>query len=239
MNIRMLGTGSILTKHMSACALINERILIDCPNGIVKSIRNVGINPKNIEVCIITHFHADHYFDIPFLLLEQALGEERKNDLVIIGPPKLYEHIEKLFMLAYPEDWDFVKNRSKLKIFEVQDGESLNINNYNICAFKVEHSSCEAYGYTIANDNKVIGFSGDSIYCPSIERIIRNSDMALVDVSFIKANKSHMGIDNYNKIVSEYGASKQILPTHMSDEVRGILLEQGAIVPTEGDMLYL
>ena len=184
MNIRMLGTGSILTKHMSACALINDIILIDCPNGVIKTIRNVGVNPKSIKACVITHFHADHYFDLPFLLLEQALGEEREEDLLIIGPPKLYEHLEKLFLLAYPEDWEFVKNRSKLKILEIHDGRVLNVDSYTICAFNVKHSSCNAYGYTIAKDNKTIGFSGDSIYCSSIDRIIHNSDMALIDVSF-------------------------------------------------------
>ncbi|MCM1234444.1 MAG: MBL fold metallo-hydrolase [Ruminococcus flavefaciens] len=76
MNIRLLGTGSIWAgsiwaEELGACALIDGTILLDCPNGLIKIMRKKKININNIDVCIITHFHADHYFDIPFLLLEQ------------------------------------------------------------------------------------------------------------------------------------------------------------------------
>lgn len=61
MQVKLLGTGSILTKHLSSCALIDKRVMLDCPNGVMKAIRGYGINPTDIDICLITHFHADHF----------------------------------------------------------------------------------------------------------------------------------------------------------------------------------
>lgn len=61
MKIVTLGTGAITAKMQSACTLINDKILIDVPNGICKSMKQQGYAPEKIEIVIITHFHGDHF----------------------------------------------------------------------------------------------------------------------------------------------------------------------------------
>ena len=39
MKIEMIGTGSIGGKESSACTLIDEEILVDMPNGIIKKLK--------------------------------------------------------------------------------------------------------------------------------------------------------------------------------------------------------
>ena len=79
MTIRLLGTGSIWAKELGSCALIDDSLLLDCPNGLIKTLKRESFNIAKIDVCILTHFHADHYFDVPFLLLEQGMRAPREG----------------------------------------------------------------------------------------------------------------------------------------------------------------
>ncbi len=68
MKIKMIGTGAISVKERSACCLIDERILVDCGNGIVKTLLEHNVNTNKIDTLLITHLHGDHFLDIPFLI---------------------------------------------------------------------------------------------------------------------------------------------------------------------------
>lgn len=240
MDISVYGTGSILTSHLSPCILIDGVMLIDCPNGSIKALRKSGINPKQIDHCIITHFHADHCFDVPFLLLEQSLGEERQKDINFIGPPGLNKYIEMLFLLAYPEDWEKVKKKARMRVYEICDTKTLCVDDYWVTALKVQHGSCDAFGYTVTKHDKTVGFTGDSSLCPAVESIISKSNMAFVDVSFISGTQTHMGIDDVDYLLSKYSDNQhRILPTHMTDSSRQEFEKKYFVPPTEGDFFTL
>ena len=78
MKIKIIGSGSIWSKCNSACYLIDDKILVDIPNGICKALLNQGINFRNIANVLITHFHGDHYFDVPFYLLSKLKSDDKK-----------------------------------------------------------------------------------------------------------------------------------------------------------------
>ena len=69
MKLKILGSGNIFSKYNSASCLVDDNILIDVPNGTCKILKNIGIEPCNISKILITHFHGDHYLDMPFLFL--------------------------------------------------------------------------------------------------------------------------------------------------------------------------
>ena len=48
MEINIIGSGSIGATDMSASTLIDKKILIDVPNGIVKHIKKLGYNTGEI-----------------------------------------------------------------------------------------------------------------------------------------------------------------------------------------------
>ncbi|MEU8321856.1 hypothetical protein AB0C33_26190 [Nonomuraea sp. NPDC048881] len=93
MRLHFIGTGSIFTDRMSASALIDGTLLVDTPNGSVKAMRRGAIDLTAIDLCLITHLHADHFFDIIFLLREQGLLRERDRELVLLGPAGLEERV--------------------------------------------------------------------------------------------------------------------------------------------------
>ena len=64
MNIEIVGTGAIYSKHNSACTLINNDMIVDFPNGILKQLLKTNHNLEQIDKMLITHFHGDHTADI-------------------------------------------------------------------------------------------------------------------------------------------------------------------------------
>ncbi len=76
MKLQIIGSGGILQKEASASYLIDDHILIDMPNGSCKNLYNLGIKAENIDHVLITHFHGDHFFDIPFYLLKKSKEDE-------------------------------------------------------------------------------------------------------------------------------------------------------------------
>lgn len=240
MEIQLVGTGSILTNHISACAVVDNKLLVDCPNGAVKAMRRLNIKPTDINVCLITHFHADHYFDIPFLLLEQGIRPVRKTDFTVIGPKYLMEHINELFLLAYPEDWEVIKKQSRIKTIEIgEEYKPIVIDGYSIIPYRVKHSVCDAFGYTISHNHSTVGFTGDTVLCPNVEKMVQKSNLIFADMSFEKGTKNHMGMEDIEYLVSKYGEQRSILPTHMSDNVRIAFSEKHSCIPSEGDIYHV
>ncbi len=61
MKLKVIGSGNIFSKQNSASYLIDDKILIDVPNGTCKTLKNIGIEPSKIDNILITHFHGDHF----------------------------------------------------------------------------------------------------------------------------------------------------------------------------------
>lgn len=54
MNVKMIGAGAIFSKDNSACYLIDNKILIDIPNGTLKGILRQEIDISKLE-CIFNY----------------------------------------------------------------------------------------------------------------------------------------------------------------------------------------
>jgi ribonuclease BN (tRNA processing enzyme) len=212
MKIRMIGTGAISSNRNSANTLIDDAILMDIPNGSVKAMKNQCIDINKIDYIFITHFHGDHYFDIPFILLNYKFNKREKK-IHIIGPQGIKERAKILCDMAFPSL--FNEMSSILEFIEVEDKQIIDCSNFKVEAIKTVHSdNLESYGYIITKENKSIGYTGDITLCDAAKYITSNTDICIVDMALIVGDESHMGIDNIKELVIN---SKRIIPTHMVD----------------------
>lgn len=234
MDIVMVGTGSILTAYLSSCAVIDSKIMIDCPNGSIKKLRYLNIKPDEIDIMLISHFHADHFWDIPFFLMENGWLHTREKPLNIIGPKDLSNRLDTLINLAYPKNWDKIKKQSKLKITEIIGDElEISFDNYIIKCLKVDHGLYDSYGFMISKDLKVVGFTGDTLICDNVKKMAKDCELLFVDMNFAKPAKGdHMCLSDIEYLMKEKKA--KIIPTHMTDEARELFSSKYFLAPEDG-----
>ena len=234
MKIKMIGTGNMWVKSNSASYLIDDKILIDAPNGSCKSLIRYDISPKNIEHILFTHFHGDHYFDIPFYFLQKSKSESLK--LNIYCDKKGKTKIKKLFKLAFPNT---VKKVGKILKTRYIFDTKFKIDNYDVEKVLVEHGGIKpAYGYIFKSD-MTIGFTGDTCYCDSVVYMASTCDYLICDCNFLVGNNKHLGIDNIKLLAKEYPKCTFIV-SHIPDEVRdGLETKDNIIVPTDGSEINI
>lgn len=227
MLIRLVGTGAILSKRNSACTLIDDEVLVDCGSGIFKALRQQQVNLKKLSTVLITHFHGDHYADLPCLILYRYLSDGEKERLVVYGPKGLVEKVKSLFIYYYPDtNFEDAVRDSRIELVEFDTLDNRRIEgDYFINAFSVIHAKTLAYGYSIEKGGKVVVCSGDAAVCDGVKKALETADLAILDMSLEKGMESHMGIDNILDIADKY--KKPIIATHMRDKTRESAMKLG------------
>lgn len=78
----------------------NDKLfLIDCAEGTQFRFNDFKIKFHKICYILISHLHGDHIFGLPGVLLTMSLNN-RKNDLVVIGPFGIKNYIETVLKIS-------------------------------------------------------------------------------------------------------------------------------------------
>lgn len=74
------------------------RVLLDCGAGALHRAAGLAVPWQTVTHVAITHFHPDHWGELPHLLLALRWGIEpgRQDPLVLLGPPGLEERLAHL-----------------------------------------------------------------------------------------------------------------------------------------------
>lgn len=218
MKIKLVGTGAMYTAYNSACTLIDNKIIVDMPNGTIKQLLKENINVGLIDIILITHMHGDHTADIPFFLKYIFNYLKTKKNIKIVGPLGIKNKIIKLFNAYNFEDEKEIEHFFNIEFIEILENE-IEIDNYFIKSYLVLHGEEKpALGYVI--DNK-LGLTGDSGLCNNIEEIFKKSQMIISDSSLDIGDSCHLGINDLDYLTKKY--NKKVLCTHLRDETRNII----------------
>lgn len=218
MKIKLVGTGAMYTAYNSACTLIDNKIIVDMPNGTIKQLLKENINVGLIDIILITHMHGDHTADIPFFLKYIFNYLKTKKNIKIVGPLGIKNKIIKLFNAYNFEDEKEIEQFFNIEFIEILENE-IEIDNYFIKSYLVLHGEEKpALGYVI--DNK-LGLTGDSGLCNNIEEIFKKSQVIISDSSLDIGDSCHLGINDLDYLTKKY--NKKVLCTHLRDETRNII----------------
>ena len=244
MKLHLVGTGAVGAVERSACSLIDGKILIDCGNGLVKTIMEQGFDIGNIETILITHLHGDHYLDLPYFILSKYFSELDKKTKIYC-PKGTEKRVKELADLYAYGDCNFedakINGNVEFIEFDKLDNEEV-LPGYFVNSYEVQHVIIEpAYGYTIENKGKVVGFSGDTIYCDNVDKIVNLSNVSVLDMCSKISAKSHMDVNDIQNICDKY-KDKTIVATHMKKAAReyGKTLNiPNLIIPTDGEEIEI
>lgn len=153
LNITLLGTGGMvpLPDRFLTSLLVRYNgtaILIDCGEGTQVAIRAAGLGFKQIDVILLTHFHADHTAGLPGLLL--TIGNSGKTTpMTIVGPKYVDKVVDCLRVIAGQLSFE-------VKYLAIDaPGELLRLDSLTVSCHPVEHwVTCYAYRINLSRQPK-------------------------------------------------------------------------------------
>jgi ribonuclease Z len=122
-----------------------ERLLFDCGEGTQRQlVRSVGL--VDMDSVFITHFHADHWLGLPGMLKSFAL-REREQPLSVYGPKGLNELMALMRSI-------YGRLPYELSVVELDAGETVRREGYEIAAVPVRHRAGSSFGYALVEDGR-------------------------------------------------------------------------------------
>ncbi|MDR0849937.1 MAG: MBL fold metallo-hydrolase [Christensenellaceae bacterium] len=226
MKLTILGTGCAWTKRGCANYLLDNNIVVDPGFGSIKQLLKSDDRLmhhekiERIDLVIITHFHSDHYFDIPYILQKCAIGKYADRKLTIIAPEGGKNNIMELCRLGLErESYEKIKFDSFIEWHECRHGEPIKWHDLEITPLKVEHGTTLAFGYIIKQPSgKLLGFTGDTCMCDSYQYMLDNCDTLVACMSNTKKEKKLFNIVEGIQIMKKYRGKCCIIPAHMTSQ---------------------
>ncbi len=119
------------------------RLLFDCGEGTQRQLmRSVGLT--DLDCVFITHFHADHWLGLPGMLKSFGL-RERDQPLTVYGPRGLRQMMDETRFIYGRLPYD-------LNVEELDAGETVYFDGFDVAPIPVSHRSNSAYGYALVED---------------------------------------------------------------------------------------
>ena len=198
-----VGTSSPLpSARANTCqaVFVNGHFFVfDVGDGGVRKMELMNLPITEVEAIFITHYHSDHYIELPHLINRSwILGRQKSLD--VYGPTGLDTIMQGIStMLSFERKHridhhgDLMDGSIAMGIsheFEVSDDSSTVVyqkDGIRITAFDVRHEPVTPdVGYRIEYDGKTLVLSGDT---NNSENLIRNAKNADILVHEVQANE--------------------------------------------------
>jgi ribonuclease Z len=145
LDLVFLGTaGSAPTALRSPAATVvrrgGERLLFDCAEGTQRQLLRSNLGLPELPEIFLTHYHADHFGGLPYMLKTFAL-RGREIPLTVYGPPGLGELFGALRRI-------FGRLPFEVTLVELDAGESLERDGYRLDTFATVHG-VSGIGYVL------------------------------------------------------------------------------------------
>jgi ribonuclease Z len=151
-----LGNTSVLVSTPSPHTVAGQ-ILLDCGFTAAHAFWRCSPDPMGLDAIWVSHFHGDHFFGIPLLLL-RFWEEKRGRPLTLVGQAGLEGRIRSAMELAYP---GFLgKLQYGLSFREATPGEEMELLGLRWSFAETGHSS-PCLALRLACDQGDLFYSGD------------------------------------------------------------------------------
>jgi ribonuclease BN (tRNA processing enzyme) len=230
LDLTFLGAGNAFGNDRCYSGFVaNGRVLLDAPPTAVLSLKRARLPMEQIDTIILSHFHADHFFGIPFILLEYtfpgAAGgrtPNRTRDLTIVGPPGVGDTVERVNELAFPK----LLNRNpsyKRHYVEMEPGREAEVQGLRLSAARMNHASDSldlCLGYRLEIDGHMLAYTGDSAWCDSLIEIGRGAEVYVTDCNYPSGRNvpEHLSLDEVRDLRAMLDPRTRMVLTHLGHD---------------------
>lgn len=165
-------------------------MLLDAGAPLLPHMRRVGIEPRDIDVVFLTHFHGDHTLGLPPFVLHRIFIDKPRL-LTFVGPDGLEERLQALFEISWGIDWKPVM-LPRFKARYVTARPRGQVAGYRYETIRLDHGTAGANGYRLHVDGKVLAYSGDTEPTAPLDRLVDGADVAIIEATGPGDVFSHM-----------------------------------------------
>ncbi|MFK7908859.1 MAG: MBL fold metallo-hydrolase [Chitinophagales bacterium] len=254
-----VGTSSPMPGNRAqtgTAVLVNGHFfLFDVGVGVVQKAENMRLPLNKIEGVFLTHWHSDHFMDLPYLINRSwVLG--RNNDLHVYGPDGLDTLMHAIDQLLHIENQHRVThhgaelmdiNKAKgipHEFKNVQGGKEVvyQQDGITITAFDVNHEPIEpAVGYAIEYKGKKVVISGDTKKNDMVLEMAKGADLLLHEVLLVsllqqmEAKLAEVGNARNSKIIHDiqdyHSSPAEVADIAAKAQVKKLVLHHFAPAP--------
>jgi ribonuclease BN (tRNA processing enzyme) len=240
--LAFLGTGNFLADGRYWNSFVIDRsILVEpCPT-VLPHLRRCGIGADELDVIALSHFHADHSFGWPFLLLE-FVRSGRTRPLTVVGPPAIEQHFADMLDLGGLPNVVAAARSLDIRYREVDDGDWVQLAGARVRGVAVEHvPHLRCFGFLFDLGGLIVGYSGDTRPCDGLDELAQNSDVLVIECNdhHAPANlpRTHMDLPSVLDVHRRFPQVRLVL-THLGRDVDGAEVPN-AITPSDFDVVVL
>ncbi len=245
MEILFLGTGEACDGlHPNSSILLkneNSIFLFDCGFTVPHLFFNTCNEHEKLAGLWLSHFHGDHYFGVPLLLL-RFYQDDRRKPFSILNGVKAQEKITLLMELAYPGL--LAKLPFPLHFVEIPPGEKIVYGNLTWQTAECQHLP-PAFGVRVSSYDKAIYYSGDGRPTSDSIELMRDADLVIHEAFSLDSDlPGHSSIAECLKVKREAGIKNMAL-IHMERDLRQKIelvheylakeSEKGILLPADGE----
>ncbi|RLG92709.1 MAG: MBL fold metallo-hydrolase [Candidatus Hecatellales archaeon] len=244
MELFFLGTGggrfSIITqkRRTGGIRIIHDKLNIHLdpgPGALIYSLEK-NMDPRKINMVMVSHSHPDHYTDAEILIEAMTGGALKKSGTLICAKSVTVGND-----VCGPSISKYHKSLPR-EVVELEAGGKYVSDAVKIEAVKSIHYDPDTIGFKLTfSDGKTLGYTSDTEYFEGLGEAYKNVDLLVLCVIRPRGMplKWHMCIDDAVKVVGEAKPKKAIL-THFgmrmilntTPEVEAKYVEEQTGIPT-------
>jgi len=235
MKITFLGTGNAFAPRRDwGCILVNDTLLLDAGPSLLVNLKRLSLDPARISHLFLTHFHGDHFFGLPFLLLEYRFLSKTNEPLVIVGPPGVEARVRAVMELAYP-DIAFAEWPRPLRFVEGEAGVTLTAGGVTFTPVAMAHGGEEmcAFGYRIALPDGLLAYSGDTRMTEAVYTLIDGARVLILEAASEEESFVHLGRNALRTVLARAPKDGVAFLTHFDTPDADAWAELGATLPRD------
>jgi ribonuclease BN (tRNA processing enzyme) len=176
-----------------------------------------GLDLDAVDAVVITHFHADHFAGLPFLLLEARM-RRRARPLTVVGPEGIEDRVAGAMDVLFPGAGKAVP--FPIRYVEYSPAAPVTVGRARIVVFPVRHSPATSpHALRVDVADRVVAFSGDTAWTDTLIDAARDADLFVCEVSSLDG---HGGIHLDVAALLEHRAAitcRRLVITHMGPDV--------------------
>ncbi len=154
-------------------------LLVDCAGSPLQKLQLAGMDPSHLQYLVITHYHPDHLYGFPILMLGLwLLGQTRP--LQVLAEPETLQIAERLLQLFRADKWPGFVWPTYRPVHLNDESVVLDLPDLLVTASPTQHIvTSVAVRIVNKSTGQVVAYSGDTGPCDSLVRLARGADVLI------------------------------------------------------------